>query len=168
MAYRVDQMRAGGYCIHLPDGIVRCDSSYCCDRCQIADRIERNTGRAVYKLPLFGWRDALPQTPSKKGETWYGLPVILSPEVMVRLGLEQNLKNQIVIAVGGPGVFKKNPCGEIDGLLYADFKRRVTVTRNECYGLPTARACEIYDRYFSRFDALSLVRYFEPKRRDGH
>ena len=164
MAYRVDRMRASGYCIHLPDAVVECRNAYRCDTCEVALRILRNTGKVICDHPLFGWRDALPQTPAKKGETWFELPVLLSPEAMRRLGLDEKLQYQVVIAVGGPGVFKKNPCGEIDVLLYADLDRAFTVTRNECYGLPCARACETYDHYFRKVGVMTLCDYFGIKK----
>ena len=169
MPYKMDNLRKNGLCLHLPYSTVLCDNFYRCDHCVVADRIRRNTGEVICERPLFGWRDALPQTPGKKGETWFRKPVILSPEAMERLGLEPILKNQIIIAEDGPGVFKHNPCGEIDAILYADPRRVITVNRSECYGMPNPRACEIYDSYFARHNIKKLVDFFEipTKRRDG-
>ena len=170
MPFKIDTMRENHLCIQMPYAEVFCGNNYLCNHCEIADRIRRNTGEVICERPLFGWRDALPQTPGKKGETWYRMPVILSPEAMDRLGLEPILKNQIIIAEGGPGVLKANPCGVIDAILYADPRRVITVNRSECYGMPIPRACEIYDSYFARHNMKKLVDFFEipTKRRDGH
>ena len=169
MACHVENMRKDGYCLHLPDGLVFCEYQYRCDHCVVADRIRKNTGRVVCEIPLFGYRDARPQTPAPKGEVWFRKPVILSVEAMERLGLEKVLKNQIIIAEDGPGVFKQNVTGEIDAILYADLRVHVMVSRHECYGLPTRRACEVYDGYYSRSGLKRLVDFFEwppekPKR----
>ena len=110
---------------------------------------------------MFDWRDALPQTPAYKGETWFRKPVILSPEAMERLALPKSLRYQIVLADGGPGVLKRNPTGEIDAVLYADLTKHLTVTRNECYGMPNERACRLYDSYYPRHGVRKLVDFFD-------
>ena len=177
MSYKMVNARKDGFCIQLADAVVRCDYGYHCERCELADRIAKNTGRFVADLPLLGWRDALPQTPSYKGEVWFRKPVILSPEAMTRLGLPLSLRYQIILADDGPGVFKHNPCGEIDGVLYADLTREFTVTRSECFGMPNERACRLYDSHYSRHGVRRLVEFFDfptskpsvdfRKRRDG-
>ena len=135
-------------CRHIPDGYARCENGGFCATCLLGDRIRRSQYRATGTLPLFGWRDALPQTPSTGGENWYSMPVILSPEAMDRCGLRRHLLYQIVVAVDGPGLFKKNVCGDVDAYLLCDRTRFVTVSRRECFGIPTQRAADLYDRYF--------------------
>ena len=184
MPFKIDIMRENHLCIQMPYAEVFCGNNYLCNHCEIADRIRRNTGEVICERPLFGWRDALPQTPGKKGETWYRMPVILSPEAMDRLGLEPILKNQIIIAEGGPGCLKANPYGEIDAFLYSDIEHDIFVNRFECYGMPNRSACEVYDSYFGRFGRKKLFDFFDfpplkpkyeykytkinKKRRDGH
>lgn len=155
-----------GACVRIPYGnFVYCENNYDCNRCQIADRIRANLRQNKTEYPLFGYRDALPQTPRGGGENWYGKPVILSPEAMDRLGLERYLENQIFVAVTGPGVFKKNVAGEIDGYLFADPDRQFTVTRMECFGIPSLRACTYYDDKY--FRGLSLICGYVENRRKG-
>ena len=136
------------WCHQIPNGYVRCTNYHACAICELADRIRVNRARETKHLPLFYWRDALPQTKAKRGENWYRMPVILSPECMDRLKLEKNLINQIMVADGGPGCFKNNVAGEIDGYLLCDKSKRITVTRMECFGIPNERAVARYDEYF--------------------
>ena len=179
MSFKMREYRKDGVCLHLPDAVVYCVNGYHCDRCEIADRISKNTGRAIVDRPLLGYRDAIPQTPSKNGETWFRMPVLLSAEALERLKLPPSLRYQVIIAEDGPGVFKHNPCGEIDGVLYADLTVHVTVTRNECYGMPNERACHLYDEAYPRYRVKKLVDFFnfsstksvpdfKSKRRDVH
>ena len=150
-----------GFCFRLADSRVRCGCGYDCERCEISARIEEDTGSAVVDRILFSWRDALPQTPTHNAETWFRKPVILSPEAMKRLGLPSSLRYQIFFAEDGPGVFKHNPTGEIDGVLLCNARRIITVSRNECYGLPNERACRRYDEYYARLGVRRLADFFE-------
>ena len=145
------------YCKHVPHGYVVCEHYGICNACELGARLRKEQAR-VMDYPLLSWRDARPQTASQKGETWYQKPVILSPEAMRRLGLEMKLINQVMIAYDGPGVFKKNVVGEIDGYLLNDRTKRFTVTRSECYGIPTARAAEYFDEcYFLGLSQLLKI-----------
>ena len=167
------------YCLHLNDARVRCESNFHCERCVLADRIAVSTGKAVFDRPLLGYRDTIPQTPSQKGEVWFGKPVLLSSEALSRLGFPQSLRYQVAIAEDGPGVFKHNPVGEIDCVLYVNPTVHFIVTRNECYGMPNERACRLYDSAYPRIRVKKLVEFFDfpppkpkiefkKKRRDGH
>ena len=135
------------YCKHFPHGYVKCETNGLCNACVLAERLRREKARSV-SYPLFTWRDALPQTPAGKGETWYQKPVILSPAAMNRLGLEINLINQIVFAYDGPGVLKKNVAGEIDVYLLNDRSRKFIVSRCECFGIPSPKAAKYFDECF--------------------
>ncbi len=150
-----------GYCFRLADSRVRCERGYDCERCELSARIEEDTGSAIVDRILFSWRDALPQTATHNAETWFRKPVILSPEAMERLGLPRSLRYQIFFAEDGPGVFKHNPTGVIDGVLLCNSRREITVTRNECYGLPNERACRRYDGYYAPIGARRLVDFFD-------
>lgn len=136
------------YCSYFPNGYIKCKNFHSCNLCEIADRLRKSQLKSTSDVPLFYWRDALPQTPSLGGENWYKRPVILSIEALDRLKLDRHLINQIMIACGGPGCFKKNVVGEIDGYLLCNSQKVITVTRKECYGIPTLRAAEKYDKYF--------------------
>lgn len=142
-----------GYCIRFPSGYVECRNAMFCDTCELADRMRRQKARDA---PLFSWRDALPQTKTYDGETWYGRPVLVSAEALGRNGIEAYAINQVILALDGPGTLKSHPCGEIDGVLFCDKSRRVTVTRNECYGIPNERTVRIYDEQYY----LGLRSYF--------
>ena len=135
------------YCKHVPYGYVVCEHNGICDACVLGHRLRQQNSKAL-NPPLFTWRDALAQTPSAKGETWYQMPIILSPAAMERLGLELTLLNQVAVAYDGPGVFKKNVAGEIDVYLLNDRLKKFTVVRCECYGIPTARAAKYFDECF--------------------
>ncbi len=145
-----------GICKHFPSGYVRCDNFYLCDRCELADRLRVSRPP---NIPLFDWRDALPQTPSYNGENWYHKPVILSPDAMRRLGIECRTINQIMIALDGPGMFKKNVAGEIDGVLLRDSRKHITVTRLECYGIPSRKTAERFDELYF----LELLKFYDSK-----
>ena len=142
-----------GECYHFPSGYVMCENNYCCSSCAMAARIRRNKT----DLPLFCDRDALRQTPAGGGQTFYRKPVILCPSAMDRLGLEPLLINQIMIATDGPGVFVKNVVGMIDGYLFCDPTKKISVIRSECYGIPTPGAAKKYDEYFF----LGLLRFYK-------
>ena len=137
--------RRENLCTHFPSGYVKCVNYYNCTLCELADRLRNSR---PLNVPLFDWRDALPQTPAWNAENWYKRPVILSPDAMRRLGIELRTINQIMIAYDGPGVFKKNVAGEIDGFLLCDKNKHITVTRSECFGIPTQRAAARYDELY--------------------
>ena len=132
-------------CIRFPTGYVDCVSGFRCESCEFAERLRHDR---LKNVPLFGWRDALPQTETYGGQTWYRRPVLLSPEAMKKHGIEPLTINQVFICEDGPGMFKRNPAGEIDGYLLCNRLERFTVMRSECYGIPTLRAAEKYDEYF--------------------
>ena len=154
------------FCYKFPNGYVRCENSHICESCTVADRVRQNKHVATSTLPLFYWRDALRQTPSTGGENWYGKPVILSPEAMDRLKIERHLMNQIMIAYDGPGCFKKNVAGEIDGFLLCDRQKKITVIRSECYGIPTESAAIRYDDAFF-LGLCKLLKIERKNRKDG-
>ena len=145
-----------GLCKYFPSGYVRCMNSYNCSRCEFADRLRLSRPP---NIPLFDWRDALPQTPSYNGENWYMKPVILMPDTLRRLGVECITINQIMIALDGPGMFKKNVAGEIDGVLLRDPRKHITVTRLECYGIPSRKTAERYDELYF----LELLKFYDSK-----
>lgn len=148
--------RQEGFCENFPTGYVKCMNNYICSCCDLADRLRRSRPP---NIPLFDWRDALPQTPSYNGENWYNLPVILMPDAMRRLGIECRAINQIMIAYDGPGVFKRNVSGEIDGFLLCDRQKHITVIRSECYGIPSRKTAERYDELYF----LGLSKFYDTK-----
>ena len=150
-----------GLCYHFPSGYVACENNFCCNSCMMAERLRQNTQRTRKDLPLFDHRDCLKQTPKGGGESFYRMPVVLSPSAMERLGLEPVLINQIVIALTGSGCFKQNPVGPIDGYLLNDRSRSITVYRSECLGVPTPGAAKRYDDYFF----LGLLRFYKNGKR---
>ncbi len=154
---------SGEYCSKFPSGYVRCEYNRLCSVCELADRLRKNKQTQTANLALFDWRDARSQTPSGGGENWYNQPVILTPAAMRRLKIEDHLMNQIMIAKDGPGVFKKNVAGEIDGYLLCDKSRYITVARSECFGIPTEKAAILYDEYFF-FDLCRILK-IDPKKR---
>ena len=132
-------------CMYFPHGYVNCKNNYNCALCEFADRMRK--ARPV-NVPLFSWGDALPQTQKKGGDNFYYKPVILSSDALRRNNIEPTLANQIMIAVDGSGCFVKNKCGPIDGYLVAEPLKRITVSRNECYGIPNENAARKYDELF--------------------
>ena len=148
--------RRNGICKHFPFGYVFCENYYLCEHCEFAHRLR--VSRPA-NIPLFDWRDALPQTPSYNAENWYRKPVILSPDALRRLGIECRAINQIIIAMDGPGVFKKNVSGEIDGVLLSDRQRHIIVIRSECYGIPSRKTAERFDELFY----LGLLKFYDSK-----
>lgn len=131
------------YCLVLPSGYMMCDREWCCNRCEIADRIRSNKNDA----PLFSWRDVEPQTPSGCRD-FFNKPIVLKPEALARLNLEPVLINQIFIPIPSPGCDYRNPSGEIDGSLIADPRRSLTVSRCEVYGVPTFAAAKRFDEIY--------------------
>ena len=154
------------FCTKFPHGYVRCENFHLCSICEVADRVRKSNFQATSKLPTFDWRDALPQTPARGGENWYGKPVILSLEALDRLKIERHLINQIMVAYDGPGCFKRNEAGEIDGFLLCDKQKKITVNRKECFGIPTQQAARKYDEYFY-LGLCKLLGIGNNERKDG-
>ena len=147
--------RSSEWCDHFPYGYVRCDNFRSCARCELADRIRSESNVTA---PLFDYRDALPQTPTGCMD-WIKKPVILKPQAMERLGIPSYLVNQIMITELSPGIFHKNACSDIDGYLFADPSKKLTVSRADCYGVPNARAVERFDKIYF----LKLSRFMEGR-----
>lgn len=160
MAFKIENRRPSvfvRYCEQLPNGYLICEQYGQCDRCEVADRI-RGENKIKKDVPLFDWRDALPQTPSGCKD-FCGMPLILKPSAMERLRIEPFLINQIMIAIPSPGCLPSNPAGEIDGYLLCDPRRSFTVSRMECYGVPNTAAVKRFDEIYF----LRLCRYFEKR-----
>ena len=149
------------HCLHFPGGYLVCENGHCCFACEVADRLRIEKLRARTDFTLLSYRDALPQTASSGGDNWYGKPIILSPEALSKRKIDPHLINQIFIAKDGPGVFKQNPAGEIDGYLLYKKHISFTVSRAECYGVPTPRAAAYYDDCFF----LGLCKLLKIERR---
>ena len=138
---------AHGICPHLPNGYVVCFSRHC-DRCEIADRIRSLKARELGEASLFTKDNCLKQTLKDGGEIFYRRPVVLSYDVMKKLGLELNLLYQIAYAYDGCGCLPKNKVGPVDLHLFADETFKFTVQRFEILGVPNEAALKHYDRLF--------------------
>ena len=151
MSYQIltaEQKRAEGYCTHFPNGFLNCDNYFDCCRCTVADRIRTTNNRKDRNFLLLNDRDCLRQTKSGGGETLYNKPIVLKEKAMERLGIEKTLFNQIAVAYDGPGVFVKNPGGEIDCYLFNDKDFKFTISRYETYGIPNMAAVEKWEELF--------------------
>ena len=141
-----------GDCILYPESWVPCERWHNCTGCDVAGRYRANVKPGVH--PLLSHSDALPQT--KSGcSVFLNKALILKPEAMKRLGLEEDLKYQIVIPFPSPGLFPSNPTGFIDCRFLCEDLRTFTVYRNEVYGVPNAAAVRKYDDIYF----LNLKRY---------
>ena len=150
------------YCPYFTTGLVLCKNQKRCISCEFADRMRQSIVLRNKNLPLFVPSDALRQTKKGGGDTWWHFPIILSEEVMDRLGLEKNVFFQIAIAEGGGGVFKKNPVGPVDCHLFANPSKKFTISRNEAYGIPDERAVRRYDELFF-MDLHKVIKYARTK-----
>lgn len=149
-------------CPYFKDGFVECAGYRDCKRCDIGQRIRRDNVLRHNNYPLFSWRDARRNTEKGRGQNWWHFPIILSEEVMEKLGLEKNLFFQIAIAEGGGGVFHHNPCGEIDCHLFVNPSKKFTIGRHEAYGIPDERAVAKFDELFF-MDLHKVIKYAESK-----
>ena len=140
---------AENYCKLYPKGYVPCPYNlFHCHSCEIADRHRANIFN-LDNVPMFDDRDVYPLT--KKGCTnFVGKPLLLKPETMIRLTLEEKLFYQVVIPKPSPGCFDKNPVGFIDCNLFSDPERSFVVYRNEVYGVLLPSAIERFDKYYMR------------------
>ncbi len=147
------------YCNLYPMGYVPCPyNEFQCFKCDIADRYRANTLNQD-NVPLFNDTDVYPLT--KKGcLNFVGKPLLLKPETMRRLELEEKLFYQIVIPELSPGLFNNNPVGFIDCKLFVNQKRSFVVYRNEVFGALLPSAIERYDKYFM----LGLARFCKSLR----
>lgn len=137
------------YCTHFPYGYVKCENSPSdCTRCLLGDRIRREAVMQKTKGLLFISSDVLRQTEKGGGDMWWHFPILLSKEAMERLHLSNNIYYQVAVADGGPGVFLKNPVGQIECHLLVDPSKTFTITRNEAYGIPNESACRRFDNFF--------------------
>ena len=134
-----------GFCMHFPHGYVRCEAQGVCAMCALADRLRR---ARPPNIPLFTWRDALPQTQKKGGDNWLNMPVLLTPDGMKRHEIPVSACNQMAVAYDGAGLFARNSHSEIDIYLVCDSTKRYTVGRHECYGIPTESAAKRYDELY--------------------
>ena len=135
-------------CPYFDLGMVKCYDQTACNRCEFGDRMRQSKLREASRLLLFCEKDVLRQTEKAGGDMWWTYPIVLREETMDRLGLERNLFFQIAVADGGPGVFLKNPVGEIDCHLFVNESKRFTITRKEAYGIPNENAVRKFDETF--------------------
>ena len=136
-----------GYCIHFPEGYVKCDR-FSCDLCELGDRIRLTNVRLHNNEMLFSDRNCLRKTKAAGGENFYNKPIVLTEKAMEQLGIKLNLYNQIAIAVGGSGCFAQNVSGAIDCFLLSDKNFTFTISRFDTYGIPDTRAVEKYEKLF--------------------
>ena len=148
MIFEDMRKRRDGYCTNFHYGYVKCRNGYDCIRCTLGDSIREENIRKYSEELLFTDRDVRSISEKAKGDVWWHYPVVLSPEVMAKLGLELNIVNQIAIASSGSGVFPRNPVGMLDIYLYSNPQKRFTITRNEAYGIPNDKAVSRYDELF--------------------
>lgn len=135
-------------CKHFKHGNVECRNGFRCTNCEFADRVRADLAISYRDLPLFSYGDCLKQTPKGGGANWYKKPIILSPAVMARNGIEQSLFYQIAIAYDGSGVFAQNPSGPIDCYLLGNKQKKITISRRDAYGIPNEWAVRRYDELF--------------------